>query len=218
MVGFKYLPPELWPRERLLDQGPDVLEDEELLSLILGTGRGSGEDALMLAGRVLTSVGGLRGLASMDPEALMDISGIGPAKAARLSALFELCQRVQSGDPVTPAPTPPDPMLRCVQRMRGQIPTGETAILCYCPEPGRAPVTLALGEGLGPQTRPGALLARLLQAPASEVWWVVIIRPNGRPREDERAVAARLVEGAALVGLPLERVVLISGPDHWTLR
>ncbi|MFN3200127.1 MAG: UPF0758 domain-containing protein [Bradymonadia bacterium] len=222
MVSLKQLPAHMRPRERLLDAGSDTLEDAELLALILGTGRGSGEDALMLAERLLATVGGLSCLPLMQMGALLSISGIGPAKGARLRALCELSRRmhVESPRPTSePAPEPaPDPIELCVARMRGQIPTGETAVLGYCPEPGRAPVTLALGEDLGAHTRPGALLARLLQAPSSDAWWVVAIRPSGKPRDEEKAVAERLMQGASLVGLPIERVLLISGHRHWALR
>lgn len=221
MVGLKSLPAHMRPRERLLREGAEALEDAELLALILGTGRGTGEDALSLAHRVLATVGGWSGLRQMDVRGLMSISGIGPVKGARLNALFEIGRRdvKVSAPPATPPqPEPaPDPMEVCIRRLRGQVPTGESAILGYSPEEGRAPVTLALGEGLSPNTRPGALLARLLQVPPSERWWVVCIRPSGKPREPEREVARRLVSGGALVGLPLEQVVLISGRGHWVL-
>jgi DNA repair protein RadC len=80
------------PRERLSRLGPTTLSDAELLALILGTGR-AGEDVGSLAIRILTDSGGFWALARMSVTELARIAGIGPAKAARLAAAFELGSR-----------------------------------------------------------------------------------------------------------------------------
>ena len=80
------------PRERLSRLGPTTLSDAELLALILGTGR-AGEDVGSLAIRILKDSGGFWALARMSVTELARIAGIGPAKAARLAAAFELGSR-----------------------------------------------------------------------------------------------------------------------------
>ena len=80
------------PRERLSRLGPTTLSDAELLALILGTGR-PGEDVGSLATRILRDSGGFWALARMSVSELARIAGIGPAKAARLAAAFELGSR-----------------------------------------------------------------------------------------------------------------------------
>ena len=80
------------PRERLSRLGPSTLSDAELLALILGSGR-SGEDVRALAIRILKDAAGLWPLARMSVAELSRIDGIGPAKAARLAAAFELGSR-----------------------------------------------------------------------------------------------------------------------------
>jgi len=80
------------PRERLRRLGSTNLSDPELLALILGTGR-SGEDVGSLAIRIVRDSGGLWALARMSVVELARIAGIGPAKAARLAAAFELGSR-----------------------------------------------------------------------------------------------------------------------------
>ena len=80
------------PRERLRRLGSTNLSDPELLALILGTGR-SGEDVGSLAIRIVRDFGGLWALARMSVVELARIAGIGPAKAARLAAAFELGSR-----------------------------------------------------------------------------------------------------------------------------
>ncbi|MGB3050431.1 MAG: DNA repair protein RadC [Polyangiales bacterium] len=80
------------PRERLRRLGSTSLSDPELLALILGTGR-TGEDVGSLAIRIVRDSGGLWALARMSVVELARIAGIGPAKAARLAAAFELGSR-----------------------------------------------------------------------------------------------------------------------------
>lgn len=76
------------PRERLARLGVTVLADVELIAVLLGTGR-AGEDVTSLAAGVLRRTGGLHALARLTPMELVQIDGIGPAKASRLAAAFE---------------------------------------------------------------------------------------------------------------------------------
>lgn len=86
------------PRERLLTHGAGVLADAELLAILLRTGR-RGENVVDLARRLIDTLGGLRGLARADAAALQRVEGLGPAKAAELSAALELGRRLHALDP-----------------------------------------------------------------------------------------------------------------------
>ena len=88
------LEPHARPQERLLREGPHILEPDELLALVLVSGRGTGEDARQLARRVLDELGGLDGLACADAAQLQTLRGIGPARSARIRAAVELGLRV----------------------------------------------------------------------------------------------------------------------------
>jgi DNA repair protein RadC len=80
------------PRERLLKLGAGALSDRELLALILGAGS-PGCDAIELAARMISGRAGLDALARADPHSLTQLLGVGPAKAARVAAAFELGRR-----------------------------------------------------------------------------------------------------------------------------
>lgn len=80
------------PRERLLRDGARRLSDAELVALVLRNGR-SGQSAVALAESLLALHGDLSDLAVTTPEALAEIGGMGPAKAAAVVAAFELGQR-----------------------------------------------------------------------------------------------------------------------------
>jgi hypothetical protein len=218
----------------LVREGATSLGPAELLSIILGTGRGSGEDALMLAHRILDAAGGASGLAASGVDALRAIDGIGTVRAARICAVFELARqggvdggapgavRSPSGPRAAPAaaeapPVAIDPLETLADRLRGQIPTSEVAVLAVTEaDEERPPVTLALGEGLGDQTRPGAYLAQLLPLGIGP-WTIALIRRGAGPTASERVAADRLHQAAGLVGLELHHVLLVNRRRHWAL-
>lgn len=80
------------PRERLLRCGAHTLTDAELVAVLLPAGR-AGEDAQLLADRLLRAVGGVPGLARSHPDALVRLPGLGAATVARLVAAFALPAR-----------------------------------------------------------------------------------------------------------------------------
>jgi DNA repair protein RadC len=80
------------PRERLLRRGASALSDAEVLAVLLGTGL-PGFPAPVLAARLLQRCGGLSGLLSRDPRALLEEPGLGPAKLGLILAARELALR-----------------------------------------------------------------------------------------------------------------------------
>ena len=90
---IKELPPELRPRERLLAAGPSALSDGELLGLLFGIGSRE-RTAVELAGEVISEAGGLFGLHNVSVHELMEINGIGEAKACIILAAVELGRRI----------------------------------------------------------------------------------------------------------------------------
>src|SRR4030042_2638670 len=83
------------PRERLLQQGAQHLTEAELLGILIGKGT-TRKTAIDLARELLDRYESLGNLFSRSPSELMKIKGIGSAKAATLSAAFQLVRRIQS--------------------------------------------------------------------------------------------------------------------------
>jgi DNA repair protein RadC len=92
---IKRWPKEERPRERLLQQGSQHLTEAELLGILLGKGTRE-KTAVDLARQLLERYESLQGLFARSPSELMTLKGIGSAKAAILSAAFELVRRIQS--------------------------------------------------------------------------------------------------------------------------
>jgi DNA repair protein RadC len=81
------------PREKLLSKGAAALTDEELVAVLLGTGR-AGRPVLELS-RELLDRQGLAGLFRGGGETLEIRSpGVGPAKASRIAAAAEIAARM----------------------------------------------------------------------------------------------------------------------------
>jgi DNA repair protein RadC len=86
------------PRERLYWNGAEALADAELLALQLGVGV-RGRSAADVARDLLTRYGSLAGVAGRETAELARVPGVGPAKAARLAAAFELTRRLRARTP-----------------------------------------------------------------------------------------------------------------------
>lgn len=95
------------PRERLRALGAVSLADEELMALILATGARN-TPVIELAGRLMKEGGGLRRMSARSVGELERYHGLGPAKASRIAAAFEMGRRVarlplRAGESITSA-------------------------------------------------------------------------------------------------------------------
>lgn len=87
------------PRERLELIGAESLSNAELIAILLRVGI-KGENAVQMGNRVLTTVGGLRGLHRASFSEVAGIRGMGCAKTAQLKAAIELGRRLALEDTV----------------------------------------------------------------------------------------------------------------------
>lgn len=94
------------PRERLLRFGVQALSNAELLALILGSGTRN-ENVLVLAQRILSTMR-ISQLKTMSVTELLNIRGIGHAKACQLIALGELKHRNDASEDVIKISGPED--------------------------------------------------------------------------------------------------------------
>ena len=97
---IKNLPLEERPREKLLQRGVQALTDAELLAILLRTGTAK-KSALDLGRELVADDGLYRRLArTSDLNELMQIKGLGQAKAATVLAALELGRRIASARPL----------------------------------------------------------------------------------------------------------------------
>lgn len=93
---IKEMPEDERPQEKLIKFGPDYLSNAELLALIIRTGNSKGDSAIDTATKVLRSLrtandkNGLNSLKNANLSNLMEVDGIGEAKAAMILAAVQL--------------------------------------------------------------------------------------------------------------------------------
>ena len=81
------------PREKMLRKGPEALDDEELLAILLGTGTAA--RPVLETARDLLRDGGFPGLFARGARDLESLAvGVGPAKATRIEAVLEIARRL----------------------------------------------------------------------------------------------------------------------------
>jgi DNA repair protein RadC len=203
------------PRERLLTRGAEALSDRELLALLLGAGL-PGQDAVELAGRLITRHGGLYELSRLPAHELAaGLAGIGPAKAARVAAAFQLGRRA----------APPSPSAQ--QRVRGSADVAtvaapflhglrhERVVVVICDSAGTVIRTSVLTEGASDRSLlPVRDVLALVLSAGGASFGVAHNHPTGRtdPSEADRRTTTRLAAGAEAVGLRfLDHVVVTDG-------
>ena len=97
------------PREKFLRQGMSSLSNSELIAILIGTGTRK-QSALDLARLILQLAGNdLHQLGKISLSEMEKINGIGPTKAIRIQACFELARRRKSTTPAI------RPKIKCSQ-------------------------------------------------------------------------------------------------------
>ena len=90
MKTIKDMPEHARPREKLREKGPQALTDEELVTAILGMGT-AGVDVRTIARRVAGLIREHKEKLAFDH--LLEVPGIGLAKAAQILSAFEIARR-----------------------------------------------------------------------------------------------------------------------------
>jgi DNA repair protein RadC len=81
------------PRERLEKQGPEALNNAELIAILLRVGM-KGASAVQIGQNLLNRFEGLGGIQRVSFAELCEVDGIGRAKAAQIKAAIELGRRL----------------------------------------------------------------------------------------------------------------------------
>lgn len=198
------------PRERALRRGVEVLSDRELLALLLGSGARD-VDAIELAGQLIARQGGLRQLARAAPQELVGLLGIGPAKATRISAAFQLARRAFSDEyPTNRIAATADLAAQAAPLLRGL--DRERVVVVACDKAGTVLRTAVLTEGATDRSLiPVPDVLRIVLAAGGTAFGVAHNHPSGdaAPSAADIRATVRLASAAATVGLRfLDHVVL----------
>ncbi len=93
-LTMKALPREERPREKLLREGVNSLTNEELLTILIGSGTTRCSAAVLARQVLCLGPGGLAYLGEVSPEELSSVEGMGAARTSQVLAAVELGRRM----------------------------------------------------------------------------------------------------------------------------
>jgi DNA repair protein RadC len=202
------------PRERLWALGPAALTTAELLAILLGTG-GGGADVRALAGHLLgVGEGSLRRLAQRPRAELLQVRGVGPTKAARLLAAFELGGRLaREARPPVERIREPEDVVRLFQGRLRDLQVEEFHLLALDSQSQVLREVLVTRGLLNSSLVHPREVFRAAIAEAAAGIIVVHNHPSGdpTPSAEDRAVTQQLAAAGRLLDLPLYDHVIIAG-------
>jgi DNA repair protein RadC len=208
------LPADDRPRERLRSHGPAALTTAELLAILLGTG-GRGSSVLEVAGRLLDiGEGSLRRLAQRPSAELLRTQGIGPTKAARLLAAFELGARLSREErPPVQRIREPEDVARLFRSRLRDLQVEEFHLLALDSQSQVLREVLVTRGLLNSSLVHPREVFRAAIAEAAAGIIVVHNHPSGdpTPSAEDRAVTQQLAAAGRLLDLPLYDHVIIAG-------
>ncbi len=217
---IRHMDPSQRPRERLLEHGARVLTDAELLAVLLRTGH-RGVGAVGLATELLAGCGGLAGLARLEPAALARRKGVGPAKAAGLTAAVELARRLAAAE------------LRAARRLDRPEVAGSFLVAHLRDRPREVFGFLTLDgrHGLIRLHELSAGTRRTAPVDAAELFRLALLdgasglllfhnHPTGilDPSADDLELTRRLVQGGGVVGVDVLDHLIVAGGRWLSLR
>jgi DNA repair protein RadC len=216
---IKELPPELRPRERLLEAGPAALSDGELLGLLFGIGNRE-KTAVELANEVISQAGGLHGLYDVSVHELTQVNGIGEAKACIILAAVELGRRIgrvrNPGRPVISSPADVDRLLR--GRIANLDRENFVAVLLNTKNEVIGTPLISVGTLSSALVHPREVFKPAIRASAASVI-LAHNHPSGKTEasQEDREVTKRLVGAAEILGIEVLDHVIV-GDGHFSMK
>jgi len=210
---------EGWPREKLFHHGPHVLSNAELLALILGTGARE-RTSLEIGSRLLDGVASIREMAAQGVRDYTRVEGVGPGKAARLAAAFELGRRLPRIPREAAASfRSPSDVFREYAPIMADLPREVFRVILVNTAHTRISDFVASEGGIASSiVEPRLIFRRAILEHAAAVI-CIHNHPSGNPepsREDV-AVTRQLARAGAHLGIPLRDHVIIAGDTYTSL-
>lgn len=209
------------PRERLATDPAGALASHELLAVVLGSGTAGRSAVEVAAGLLRRFDGSLRRMAVAEPGELRDVPGIGPARAAAVTAAFELGRRLASepGRRSGRIRGPRDVQARLGARLRDR--RQEEFWVLYLDTQNRILLERRLTVGLlnASLVHPREVFAPAIAHSAAGVV-LAHNHPSGdpEPSPEDLEVTRQLAASGALLGIPVRDHVVLGDGRYESLR
>lgn len=213
------LPAEERPRERLLKHGTESLSNIELLGIILRTGSRE-ENVISLCGRIFSEYS-IKQLSLANVTRLMEIHGIGKAKASQIAAVFELARRLETyvEEPKRKVRSPKDVYALMYPKMREQ--KKEKFVTLYLDTKNQIlkEEVVSVGSLNASIVHPREVFkSALMESSASVI--MIHNHPSGdpSPSREDILVTEKLVEGGKLLGIDVLDHIIIGEGRYVSLK
>lgn len=217
---MKEIPAGDRPYEKCVKQGPSALSDEELLAIIIRTGR-RGQNCLETARQVLALSyprDGVLGLYHLSPADLKKVPGIGTVKAVQLLCVGELSRRISRRSAVSQIAgyTSPDAVVNYYMEDLRHLEQEQFSAM-FLDTKNRLIREMALSKGTvsASLVSPRSIFIEALRCRAVKLI-LVHNHPSGdpTPSEEDRLLTARVRECAELLGIPLLDHIIIGDRSY----
>jgi len=224
-MRIKEIPEDERPREKLFDRGPMALSDAEILAVFFSTGR-NGVSAIDLGREMIERFGSLRNLSRASLEELLKISGVGPAKAAQLAAVFEFGRRLAQEPYSEQAVSSPEDVFSLMgPEMQRLSQESVRVILLNHRKRLLRTEEVFIGTGNESFANPSEILRRAISHSAHAIV-LVHNHPSGdcSPSHSDHKVTQRLKEACGAVGIEFTDHIIIgcnspsAGPPYFSFR
>jgi len=221
------LPSSERPRERLLAGGAKILSTAELLAILLGTGQGPGKlSAVGLGQYILQQLAAhqrepLSVLRDIEAGELMQVPGVGPAKATAILAAIELGKRVfQTRPDDRPEITSPEAAAALLSSELMWQDREKFAVVSLDIK-NRAIATRAITIGTATETlaSPRDIFREAIRHGATQAI-VAHNHPTGsvEPSPEDLDLTRRLLDGANFLDLPIIDHLILGNGTFRSLR
>ncbi|NLJ75722.1 MAG: DNA repair protein RadC [Peptococcaceae bacterium] len=217
---IKDLPADIRPRERLLNEGAEVLSEIEILAILLGTGYRQ-VTALDLASSVMSRFKDLRQLLGASVEELREIKGIGPAKVCQIKAAMELAKRIArySDQPRPVIRKPDDAAALVMEEMRHFDREHFRAILLNTKNQVIDTDNVSVGTLNSSMVHPRELFRNAIKKGAASVI-LLHNHPSGdpTPSKEDKDITRRVMEVGSIIGIEVMDHIIIGDNRFISLK
>ncbi len=207
------------PREKLINHGPEVLTEAELLAILIGSGSGK-VTAVDIAKTLFVEHRTLRSLAGLSVGDLKQFKGIGDARAVSIAAAFELARRLQSSPDVERRiiRSPSDIAEQFIPALRDLQQEVFIVVLLNSANKIIKEITITKGLLNSSLTHPREVFRHAIVEHAASVI-LMHNHPSGNPEpsQEDISITKQIVEAGKVVGIPVHDHIIIAGGNFTSL-
>jgi len=215
------------PRERLLAHGAKTLATAELIAILLGTGQGPGKlSAVGLGQYILQCLGAnqrdaMSVMRDLSARELMEIPGVGPAKATSILAAIELGKRVLQSRPPekTVVDDPSVAAAALSHELMWQAQERFAVLFLDIKHRILGMKVITIGTATETLAHPRDIFREVLRHGATRVI-IAHNHPSGNlePSQEDLHLTRQLLEAASLLGVPILDHLILGNGDFSSLR